>query len=167
VILRPALLGGEGILVGWRLDRRRHAAEWASGEGAARAGGRWNSRGVRCVYASLDASAAILDVAVHKSVRVLDSDPHVMTFFLLPDPASVHVVEPDDVPNPNWLVPCVPSGEQQRFGDALLARHGIVALPSVVSRYGWNLLLDPVRAAGRFALRRQEAFALDPRLSPA
>lgn len=166
MIPRPALLGGEALLLGWRLDRARHAAAWASGEGAVRRGGRWNSRGVRAVYASLDAATAILEVAVHKGFAVLDTDPHVMTCFALPEPGAVHVVEPAEVPNPNWLTPGPPSAGQQAFGDSLLARHGMVALPSAVSRNSWNLLIAPERAAGGFALRGQERFALDPRLSP-
>lgn len=166
MILRPALLGGEALLLGWRLDRRRHAAGWDSGEGAARRGGRWNSRGRPAVYASLDAATAILEVAVHKGFPVLDSDPHVMTSFILSDPEGVHVVEPAEVPNPNWLVPGVPSAGQQGFGDGLLSRHGVFAVPSVVSRQSWNIVFDPRRTARRIVLRGQEAFALDPRLAP-
>ena len=44
----PAALGG-AELVAWRLDNERHKAGWDSGEGAYRAGGRWNGKGVRAV----------------------------------------------------------------------------------------------------------------------
>lgn len=162
--LPPGLGGGE--LLAWRLDRARHAASWDSGEGAARLGGRWNARGVHAVYCSLDAATAILEVAVHKGFRVLDTEPHVLTVLLLADPGAVHVVRPDGVPNPNWLRPGLPSAGQQEFGSAMLARHGMLAIPSVVSTHSWNLVFDARRTAGLYALRAQERFALDPRLHP-
>ena len=71
----PPLLGGKD-LIGWRIDNNRHAATWDSGEGSFRFGGRWNSRGVRAVYCSLDPATAILEVAVHKGFRVLDTVAH-------------------------------------------------------------------------------------------
>jgi RES domain-containing protein len=77
------------------------------------------------------------------------------------------VVKPEDVPNPNWLVPGTKSVGQQAFGDNLLATHGIIIIPSVVSRSSWNLVFDRDVATGRFAQLHQEAFALDPRLHPA
>ncbi|MBX9700165.1 MAG: RES domain-containing protein [Acetobacteraceae bacterium] len=156
-----------GTLRAWRLDRARHAAAWDSGEGAFRVGGRWNGKGVRAVYCALDAATAILEVAVHKGFRVLDTDPHVLTALALPDATPILVVAPQDVPNPNWLVPGIPSAGQQEFGNALLAVHGMIAVPSVVSRHSWNLVFDAARAAGRYALAAQERFALDPRLHPA
>ena len=56
----PAALGGGDGLVVWRLDQRIHAAAWDSGEGPFLNGGRWNSRGVRAVYCSIDPATAIL-----------------------------------------------------------------------------------------------------------
>jgi len=71
----PAALGGGIGLVIWRLDQRKHAESWDSGEGAFRQGGRWNSKGVRAVYCSFDPAPAILEVAVHKGFKVLDTVP--------------------------------------------------------------------------------------------
>lgn len=158
---------GTGEVRFWRLDHDRHAATWDSGEGAFLVGGRWNSRGVRCVYAALDPATACLEVAVHKGFAVLDMQPHTLTSARLADPALVHVVWPQDVPNPNWLTPASPSRNQQAYGDALLAAHGFVVLPSAVSRQSWNLIFDPTRAAGAIADVAQTRFALDPRLQPA
>jgi RES domain-containing protein len=155
----------DGVIHAWRLDRVRHAASWDSGEGAFRAGGRWNSKGRRAVYCALDPATAILEVAVHRGFRVLDTEPHVLTALALPA-MLIHVLRPADVPNPNWLVPGIPSAGQQQFGDALLAAHGMVAVPSVVSRHSWNLVFDAARGGG-YALHGQERFALDPRLQPA
>jgi RES domain-containing protein len=164
ISLPPPL--GDGSLTLWRLDAAIHAGTWNSGEGAFRAGGRWNSKGVRAVYAALDPATAILEVAVHKGVRVLDTVAHVMSAAILHEPRACHVVTAADVPNPNWLVPSIPSAGQQAFGDALLKAHAFVLVPSVVSSHSWNVVFDPDAATGLYGAVTQERFALDPRLHP-
>jgi RES domain-containing protein len=75
----PAALGG-GELMAWLAgtgDISRGLGQ--SAEGAYRAGGRWNSRGLRAVYRSIDPATAILEVAVHKGLKALDIVPHVLT----------------------------------------------------------------------------------------
>jgi RES domain-containing protein len=163
--LLPIALGGTE-LIAWRLDQSGFAPTWDSGEGAYRVGGRWNSKGVRAVYCSLDPSTAILEVAVHKGFRALDTVPHVLTAAIITDPSSVHVVDPAVVPNQNWLRPGIPSAGQQAYGDELLARHRFVAIPSAVSTQSWNLIFVASLAAGSYSLKFQEAFALDTRLHP-
>ena len=132
----------------WRLDLRRFAPIWDSGEGAFLAGGRWNPPGIRAVYCALDPAAAILEVAVHKTFRVLDTVPHTMTSAHVNDPADIFVVDPSTVPNPNWLRPGTPGAGQQAFGARLLAAHRFVLIPSTVSTHSWNLLFDSTRASG-------------------
>lgn len=149
----------------WRLDQSKYAATWDSGEGAFLVGGRWNSRGVRAVYCAIDPATAILEVAVHKGLRALDTVPHVITAATI-DPDGVFVVEPSTVPNPNWLRPGIPSAGQQAFGDELLAKHRFVVIPSVVSTASWNLIFIGSNASGSYKLRSQDPFALDTRLHP-
>jgi RES domain-containing protein len=161
----PAALGGTD-LVAWRLDDARFASTWHGGEGAYRFGGRWSSRGVRAVYCSIDPATTILEVAVHKGFDTLDAVAHVLTSLTVTDPSLVHVVDTGTIPNPNWLHPGNPSAGQQAFGDALLAQHKFVLLPSAVSTHSWNLIFVASTAAGAYALRSQERFALDTRLHP-
>ena len=161
----PASLGGTGLVV-WRLDQAKHATTWNSGEGAYLVGGRWNSRRVRAVYCSLDPACAILEIAVHKGFRALDTVPHVLTAIDIIDVASVFVVRPAMVPNANWLRPGIPSAGQQAFGDALLEKYKFIVIPSVASTNSWNLVFVHVRAARAYALKSQQAFALDTRLHP-
>ena len=158
---------GSGEIRFWRIDQARHRAAWATGEGAFRVGGRWNSAGIRAVYASIDPATACLEVAVHKGFTVLDTMPHYLTSARIIDPSLIHVVQPDAVPNPHWLVPATPGDNQQRFGNGLLQEHVFVLIPSAVSRHSWNLIFDAMRAEGHFDDIRQERFALDPRLQPA
>ena len=161
----PGALGGTE-LVAWRLDDQRFQSTWDSGEGAYRVGGRWNTRGIRAVYSSIDPSTAILEVAVHKGFKALDTVPHALTAFSVVDPSAIHVVQPASIPNPNWLRPGIPSAGQQAFGNDLLARHLFIVIPSTVSTKSWNLVFDAAKAAGTFKLISQERFALDPRLHP-
>lgn len=155
---------GDGAYRFWRLDAEGHADTWNTGEGAFQVGGRWNAPGVRAVYCALDPATACLEVAVHKGFRVLDSRPHVLSSARIADPALIHVVRPEDVPNPNWLHPGIPNGNQQAFGTDLLTRHRFVLIPSAVSSHSWNLIFDASKPATDYADVRQERFALDPRL---
>ena len=98
--------------------------------------------------------------------NVLDTVPYVITAARIPDIAGVHVVKHDAAPTPNWLRPGIPSAGQQAFGDDLLRRHRFVAIPSAVSTHSWNLIFDPLKAAGFYSLKFQEPFALDTRLHP-
>ena len=158
---------GRGELVFWRLDRATFGPTWDSGEGSYRAGGRWNSRGVRAVYASLDPAAAILEVAVHTTFAMLDAVPHVLTSAEIIDPSQARVVRAADVPNPDWLRPGAIGAGQQAFGDALLRSRPIVLIPSTVSSHSWNVIFDPAMARGLYGSVTQAPFALDPRLHPA
>lgn len=148
----------------WRIDLQRHAAAWNSGAGAYLLGGRWNPRGVKAVYCSLDAATAILEVAVHKGFAALDAVAHVSTVLSIDAPQSVHVVLPQQLSEPDWLRPGIPGARQQAFGASLLAQHDFVALPSVVSRQSWNLVFDPDRVEGRYRQLAQEKLVIDERL---
>lgn len=158
----PGALGGTE-LVAWRLHAAAFAAVWDSGEGAYRAGGRWNSKGVRATYCSIDPATAILEIAAHIGFEALDEVPHILTAATIPHIAAVHVVEPATLPDPAWLFPGPLDRAQQIFGDALLARHPFVVVPSVVSSHSWNLVFGPV-AIGSYEMKSQERLILDPRL---
>ncbi len=159
----PVLLGGNE-LVGWRLDVDEFRDSWDAGEGAYIAGGRWNSKGVRAVYCSIDPGVAILELAAHKGFKALDTVPHVLTAFTISDPADVYVVGPEAIPVSNWLSPGIPSARQQAFGDTLLAERKFTVIPSAVSSHSWNLIFVKANVAASYAVKFQEPFVLDPRL---
>lgn len=165
--LPEALAGTSKRLTGWRLDAAHHAATWDSGKGARLFGGRWNSKGIPVVYAALDPATAILEVAVHRGFPTLNTVPHIMTSFVILDVRDCLIVNKEDVPNPNCLVPSYPSVGQQAFGDGLLSKHPFVLLPSVVSPESWNIIFNPQLATHKYGDVKQKSFALDPRLHPA
>ena len=154
-----------GELIAWRLDRARYAAGWDSGEGAFLYGGRWNNPGTRMVYCALDAATAILEVAVHKGFPQLAAVEHTLTSESIDDPASIRFLAPEEIPDPAWLRPGEPLSSQRAFGDDLIRRGPLVAVPSVVSPNSWNLLIFVPDARRHYRLRSQEAFLLDPRLN--
>ncbi len=153
-------------VLAWRIDQARHKASWDSGFGAYAAGGRWNPRGVKAVYCSLDPATAIIEVAVHKGFRALDTVPHVCTILEIAIANQVHVVMPADLPNPTWLLPGIPGAGQQAFEAELLAKHRFVAIPSTASRQSWNLIFDPDQCRGLYVMLAQEPLAIDTRLNP-
>lgn len=150
----------------WRLDARQYQTIWDSGKGAELAGGRWNPKGFAAVYAAVDPSTAVLEVAVHKGFDVLDRVPHVVSCAEILDPTLIHVVDVQNLPNRNWLRPGTPGRAQQQFGVELLKTHPFVAIPSAVLPLSWNLMFNPNVAAGAYRLDRQIDFELDTRLNP-
>jgi RES domain-containing protein len=154
-------------IVVWRLDKPAHVPTWDEGIGAFRNGGRWNPRGIAAIYTSFDPSTAILEVAVHAGFNHLDRVAHSMLEIEILDPKAIHVVDADDVPNPNWLTPGSVSIGQQDFGAELLAKHPMVAFPSVVSNMSWNLVINQTAAKTSATLVSNKRFALDGRLNKA
>lgn len=150
----------------WRLDRAQHAPTWDSGEGAFRAGGRWNNAGTRCAYCSLDSSTAILEVAVHIGFPALNSQVHMLTRARIKDPSKLFICHPSNIPNLSWLIPGATSRGQKAFGDDLLSKYKFIALPGVVSPAGWNLIFTPSSLPGDYVMEMQVPLALDPRLDP-
>lgn len=160
----PGALGGRDLA--WRIETTRHFPVWHIAEGAFRVGGRWSSPGARVLYTSIDPATAIVEVAVHKGLHTLDTVPHTLLAIAIASNAHVHLVDPTSIPDGNWLHPGTISAGQQAYGDALLERHPLVLMPSVVSTHSWNLLIHVDTAAGLFDLEASEPFALDPRLHP-
>jgi RES domain-containing protein len=154
---RPAII--------WRLDTAERAEGATAGLGAKRYGGRWNPRGLACVYASLDAATAIMEVAVHTGFDALDARPHVLTAMALRPDVRMRVVRPEEIPNPNWLVPGSPTPGQVRFGGELLRQHPVVLIPSVAAQRSWNVLVNPELEADVLTVLMRERLRLDPRLA--
>lgn len=126
-----------------------------SGEGARRAGGRWNSKGVRAVYAASTLSLAALEVLVHvPNPRVLRD--YVMLRLQIPDDAVVYH---------KWSA--VDASAMRARGDEFLLRREGLALrvPSVVNPLEDTLVINPDHdAIGRVTWGKLEPFEFDRRL---
>jgi RES domain-containing protein len=146
----------------WRIVKEKHAATAFSGEGAARNGGRWNSRGVRVVYASSTKSLAALESLVHLNPPVRFKYVAIRIKF---DDALIEKVPPKALP-PDWKSE-PPPPSTKRIGDAWVseARSAVLALPSVIVSGESNYLLNPAHPGfKKISIARPERFTFDPRL---
>lgn len=125
----------------WRICRRRYAAEAATGEGARLFGGRWNSRGVRVVYASTSLALAAVETFVNLEPNL---QPHDLVSIEGEVPERLHIarLDPKQLPA-RWFQRRDES--LRRFGDEWIreGREAALLVPSAAIRGEWNLLLNP------------------------
>jgi RES domain-containing protein len=146
----------------YRLCRARYPAY--DGEGACRAGGRWNSTGTRVVYMSENRSLAVLEVLVHLTDTL--PDKYALGSAEIPDNIARDAVEESTLPF-GWgtLIP----REQyvtRKIGDEWMRsrRSAVLSVPSVVSGER-NLVLNPGHADfRRIDLFDPISFVFDARL---
>jgi RES domain-containing protein len=146
----------------WRIIKEKHAATAFSGEGAAKTGGRWNSRGVPVVYTSSTKSLAALESLVHLNPPVLFTYVAVRVQF---DRALLEIVPLKTLPADWWAEPPPPSSKA--VGDAWVrkAASAVLGLPSVIIPGEPNYLLNPAHPDfKKISIGKPERFAFDPRL---
>lgn len=150
------------MLRAWRIVKARHAATAFSGEGAARTGGRWNSRGVRVVYASGSRALAALESLVHLNPPVLFA----YTAFGLSFDEQLVEILPAPARPPDWqLEPAPPSC--RALGDSWVreSRSAVLEVPSVIVPGEPNYLLNPAHPDfKKIRIGKPEAFSFDARL---
>jgi RES domain-containing protein len=150
------------MLEAWRICKSRHAATAFTGEGAAIAGGRWNSPGIRLVYVSASQSLALLENLVHVNPAV----PIKLVAFHIKFPSAlVKVLDLADLPS-NWAESPAPVASQ-KVGDAWVAAgdSAVLALPSVIVPGERNYLLNPAHPDfKKVEVRGPADFPVDPRL---
>jgi RES domain-containing protein len=147
----------------WRICRRRHAADAATGAGARLYGGRWNSRGVSVVYASTSLALAAVETFVNLEPRLTPSDL-VSIEAEIPDSVAVPRLDPKSLPA-RWHVSR--GDDLRRFGDDWVRRGETAAMlvPSAAIRSEWNVLLNPGHPNFfRIRFRRPERFEFDLRM---
>ena len=146
----------------WRIVKEKHAATAFSGEGAAKTGGRWNSRGVPVVYTSSTKSLAALEILVHLNPPVLFKYVAIRIKF---DEALIEIVSPKALPA-DWRVE-PPPPSSKGVGDAWVreARSAVLALPSLIVSGEPNYLLNPAHPDfKKISIGKPEGFSFDPRL---
>lgn len=124
----------------YRLCRANYPAY--DGEGARRAGGRWNSKGIRVLYMSENRSLAVLEVLVHLSALI--PDRYVSGSAQIPNDLPTDVVEANSLPE-NWAT-LAPSQQipTRMIGDQWVEQHrtAVLSVPSVISGER-NYVLNP------------------------
>lgn len=142
--------------------KETHAPIAFSGEGAAKFGGRWNSRGVKMVYTSSTQSLAVLETLVHLNPPM---DLRYVTFELTLDESGVTPLELGTLPRDWRQAP--PSPGTQSLGDRWVQSNSsvVLAVPSVVVPGEKNYLLNPAHPGfSKIRISQPTPFALDARL---
>ena len=147
----------------WRICRRRYAVEAASGEGARLYGGRWNSRGVRVVYASTSLALAAVETFVNLEPNLRPRDL-VSIEGEIPEALQIGRVDLKALPV-RWYQSRDES--LRRFGDEWIGAGRTVALlvPSAAIRGEWNVLLNPAHAEfSKVMFHEPESFDFNARM---
>ncbi len=146
----------------WRIVKTKRAATAFSGEGAARMGGRWNSRGTWVVYASESRALAALETLVHLNPPLLF---HFVAFAIDFDDALVETLVREALPS-DWTGE-PPPPTTQVLGDLWVkqARSAVLAVPSAIIPGEPNYLLNPAHPDfTQITVGPPEPFVFDPRL---
>lgn len=149
----------------WRLVRTRFCPTPASaftGEGAAIAGGRWNRKGTRAVYASSSRSLAILEL-----LATIDrADAPADYAFASATLEETDVVHLPSIPD-GWRTPAR-SESTVAIGEHFIAEGAALALavPSVIVPQEFNYLVNPQhrRVVAMKINKAFEPFAFDERI---
>jgi len=151
----------------WRLCRAPYVAEAFSGEGARRFGGRWNSRGVRMVYASTSLALAAIELFVHLEPGQAPDDLMAISA-LLPEGEPSRTAEPADLADGWWTDnPEAGGPAPQELGDAWIGSRESLAMlvPSVPIRAEWNVLVNPLHSRiGEVRVEAAQPFVFDMRM---
>ena len=147
----------------WRICRRRYVAKAASGEGARLYGGRWNSRGVRVVYASTSLALAAVETFVNLEPNLRPKDL-VSIEGDIPDALEIARVDLKALPA-NWHE--TRDESLRRVGDNWIraGRTAALLVPSAAIRGEWNVLLNPAhRDFSKIKFREPAPFKFDVRM---
>jgi RES domain-containing protein len=147
-----------------RLVKARNAASPLDGEGARRAGGRWNPKGIPLVYGSSSLALCALELLVHVDPAAIPDDL-IAVEAEIPKTLPLQRWHPADLPA-GWRTDAAQSALQAK-GAAWLktARPGVLLVPSVIVPSEANILIDPAHPdAARILVVGRSPFTLDPRL---
>lgn len=152
----------------WRITKatKNSTADDLSGRGAARVGGRWNSKGCHVVYAASSIALACLEMLVHAGDNIAVRNQFLVRIDV---PEGVweqrQVRLPSDL-DPTWLAE-PPAASSVAVGDQWLTSiaSALLAVPPVVIPEEFNLLINPAHPDAQLitaTVVRQ--FIYDPRL---
>ncbi len=149
----------------YRLVHPRHSRTAFSGEGAFLVGGRWNSPGVRVVYASSSIALAVLEILAYRKAHKPLPPRHLYTVDL--EESQVAWLSPEQLPD-DWMDYPHPEntqavGDDWVKGETTLA----LAVPSVLAPQEHNVVLNCLHPDfAHLQVRGPEVFPFNPRLTP-
>lgn len=148
----------------FRLTKTGFVSACFDGEGARLYGGRWNSKGLPCVYLGTTRAICVLETLVH-----LNNEQKLPLFSMLqltvPE-QLVSTLAPSDWPK-DWALDPAPSSTKE-IGDSWLSGCSslILLVPSSVVSGEWNALFNPAHPEAKSVVSAAKTieFNLDPRL---
>ncbi len=152
-------------LTAWRLTTPRYAD--LTGEGARRAGGRWNPRGAAVVYAGDHPALAVAEYLVH--VRDPEDLPDALVFLriVVPDDVAVAAVPRADLEraDPEWRPAGSPASRAAGAAWLAAGAAAVLRVPSAVVPLAENVLLNPAHPdAARCTVAEAVPYVFEPRL---
>ena len=151
-------------LLAYRIVKKRFASSAFDGEGSKLFGGRWNSKGKRCVYTGGSQSLSILELLVHLRDDTILDQYTLFTVSLMEEDVLALSELPD-----NWNEHPAPP-ETAVIGDQWLEQAPSLALrvPSVIVPREYNYLINPSHSRMKALLASIKEYPLDidPRLLP-
>ena len=149
-------------MIVYRVGHLKYAND-LSGEGARLFGGRWNSKGVPCIYTSESRSLALLEYSVN--INLYDV-PRALTIAILEIPDnSIKLITEAQLPG-NWKHAPAPF-ETKEFGTNLFKdkQFSVFKIPSTVISEEYNYLLNPRHPDSKqFKLLEIKDFVYDLRI---
>jgi RES domain-containing protein len=148
----------------WRLSKIKYATTAFDGEGARRAGGRWNSKGTAIVYCSATLSLTALETLVHMDVADFGTSRAAIRVEI-PDDIKMDRIEATQLVS-DWRDSPAPSS-LAAMGDQWAAdgKTLLLLVPSAVVPQENNILLNPRHADfAKIQISPPEPFVLDARL---
>jgi RES domain-containing protein len=129
----------KGPLTAFRIADKRHPI--FDGTGAALYGARWNSHGLRVIYAALSYAGAMLE-KLAQSGRLGDiPKTHQSIKIHIPKDLEIEEVTEDELPG--WNLPDLI--ESKKYGDLWIQekKTAVLIVPSVIAVEEKNVLLNP------------------------
>lgn len=145
----------------YRISRTKFASD-LSGEGARLYGGRWNPKGIPCLYTAASISLAVLEFSVHVNI---DELPRALSIATIKIPDSFHDLAVADLPG-DWDRWPSPASTRDLGGKLLAAQKELVIrVPSTVIHQEYNFLINPLHPLFRqVKLLSVEDFVFDVRI---
>jgi RES domain-containing protein len=146
----------------YRLANARRAND-LSGEGARRAGGRWNRIGTAVLYTAASRALATLEVLVHIPLSFVPNEYRMLTLQVPDD--SLQTLPFDTLPD-GWAGLAPPDAAKQLISDGLADnRFLVLKVPSAIVDGEYNFLINPThRRAGEVRIIDNRPFLFDMRL---
>ncbi|MGK5095167.1 RES domain-containing protein [Deltaproteobacteria bacterium TL4] len=149
----------------YRISKSKYADD-ISGEGARKAGGRWNLKGTPVIYTADSTALATLETLVHSPLNLIPKNRS-MTIFELPDNVAIETIDLTKILEDWRSYP--PPVDLGQLGTAWASQQRTVAfkVPSAIIPEGedWNYLLNPYHPDFRkIQIIKTFPYEFDPRL---